>query len=226
MTKPSKLRRKAYNQEEQLVRAVYPTIFSGLRKLLTDETCDAADVRSGFESVCQAIQEKLNKQIGKLKKPLAKRRPGRPRDDLSAIQNDLRFYVYILVRDMKGLGWWEHIEPLIERKTPGRRAGTAAARGFADVLFYIVNQSGPATGLGNLLSSNAIADMANQLAYAYRHDVPFPYLLGFLTHVGFDEAARKQRAGGTYERWHPSAKKEAGKSGESGARPKSSEPQD
>jgi len=60
------------------------------------------------------------------------------------------------------------------------------------------------------LSSDAIADMANQLAYAHKHNVPFPFLLGFLTHVGFDEAARKAREG-TYEDWHPSATKQASK---------------
>jgi len=53
-----------------------------------------------------------------------------------------------------------------------------------------------------VLTSAAIVDMANQLAYAKRHEVPFQFLIGFLAEVQVDLAAKKERAG-EWEDWHP-----------------------
>jgi len=207
MAKVSKLRRKPY---KQVVRAEYPKIFRLIPDEVDAKKYDPGEVRACFKSLCENIHTKLNEQIERLQEPWSGRGSGRPSREITDIHNNLRFDVYILVREVKRLEWWGHVKEMVDRKTPGRRAKNLTARRYIEVLYYLINDPEPGTNLSELLSSDAIADMANQLAYAHKHDVPFPFLLGFLTHVGFDEAARKAREG-TYEDWHPSATKQASK---------------
>ncbi|QXI66103.1 hypothetical protein CP157_03895 (plasmid) [Paracoccus marcusii] len=173
---------------------MYPKGFEPISDVDID---DGEAVRECFQQVCQAIRVKLRKHAAKLEEPLTERRAGRPSRAIAKIYDDLRLKTYILVRDMEGLGVWPHVDVIVARTTPGRRAKNQMTRRFIDVLYFLSQAEGP---IG--LERKVLADFANQLAYAHRHDVPFQFLLGFLAQVGFDEAARKERAD-LYEPWHP-----------------------
>jgi hypothetical protein len=121
-------------------------------------------------------------------------------NEASAIRDHLRLHCYILYRDYCGLGWWATVNNEIRRKSAGRRAKSETTKQINDLLHCIT--SGRKETSASLLGNNALTDIANQLAYAHKHDVPFQFLLGFLAHVGFDNAAERERHG-LFESWHP-----------------------
>lgn len=101
---------------------------------------------------------------------------------------------------MKGLGWWPYVENMVHRKTAGRRASNLETKEFNNVLRRILP---PKSDVVNpILKPNMLGDIANQLGYALKHDIPFQFLIGFLKEVGIEKAAAKQRAK-EYEEWHP-----------------------
>lgn len=165
---------------------------------ITDVDLDDGDaVRECFEQMCHDICDGLGELAAELKEPLTGREAGRPSKGVAKIYNDLRLKTYMVVREMESRGVWGHVDPLVARATPGRRAKNPMTKRFIDVLFFLSQSEGSI-----FLERKALADIANQLAYADRHDVPFQFLLGFLAHVGFDKAAERERAG-RYEIWHP-----------------------
>ncbi|MCZ0963506.1 hypothetical protein [Paracoccus benzoatiresistens] len=198
--------KKGCNPARLIDGALYPQVLEPL----TDVDRDDGDaVRECFEQMCHAIRVRLGELAAELEEPLTGRKAGRPSGDLAKIYNDLRLKTYMVVREMERLGVWEHVDALVARATPGRRAKNLMTRRFIDVLFFLSQSEGSI-----LLERKVLADFANQLAYAHRHDVPFQFLLGFLAEIGFDEAARKERAD-QYEIWHPKRPRKSDKDGRS-----------
>lgn len=198
------LRNWDYNQnEQQLVHPVQPTLFNPIDKLLEQLDSLAEDekaqeeelVRACFKKICGTIRRRAEREIEKLQS-------NRPTRSQAAAMDDLRRHTYFLVREMTGLGWWPIIEELVHHNAPGRRSNNADTKRFNDVLRYIVTPE--VEGSDPLLGVNARGDIANQLAYALKHGVPYQFLIGFLKEVGMDRAAREQRAD-HYEEWHPMA---------------------
>lgn len=193
------LRSKDYNQEQQIVDARYPDLFEPISKILDQEEREADDIWACFDEICRSIRKQMKKQTKAIETPKASPSSGRPSKEQSTINDFLRLHTYILVRDFEGLRWWKHIEKAIYRQTPGRRARSENTKKFTDVLHYILTapQAAPVA-----LPTDALSDIANQLAYAAKHNVPFQFLIGFLMHVGLDKAAANERAG-KYEAWCP-----------------------
>lgn len=85
-------------------------------------------------------------------------------------------------------------------QVPREAAKERPCEEISDLLHYILRDE--ETGELVVLYTAALGDMANQLAYAQRHEVPFQFLIGFLYEVRFERAAEKERSGG-WEAWHP-----------------------
>ena len=212
------LRNNQYNQEELVVRAVYPALFEPVSEVADPRSPDVKDVRRCFKKLCNAIRS----ETAALAVSLPEKKSGRPTKEESAMRDLLRLLTYVLVREFEGLRWWPHIEPVIHRSTPGRRPDSDSAKRFTDVLRHITGYDQGEAAIS--LSSDALSDMANQLAYASKHDVPFQFLIGFLMQVGLENAAANERSE-SFEPWHPAFKRKAtatptGGGAEGGRRPK------
>ena len=196
------LRKKTYNQEELVVRAVYPALFEPIAEVSDLDSPTEKDVRKCFKKLCSAIRD----ETADLAVTLPQKKSGRPSKEESAMRDHLRLLTYILVKDFEGLRWWPHIEPVIHRGTPGRRPDSDSAKRFTDVLWHITGFDQGEAAIP--LSSDALSDMANQLAYASKHDVPFQFLIGFLMQVGLENAAANERKK-SYEPWYQGFKQKA-----------------
>lgn len=194
------VRNNRFNQEELTVHALYPEIFSSFLELFEQEEIHTKDVEKRFRQLRRAIRADLSARYEDLENPASAGSGGRLSKEEGALRNDLRRNVYVLMRELEGLKWWLHVESLVQRRTPGKRPRSPFAKKYSDLLHYILRDS--KTGELSVLDSAAIGDMANQLAYAQRHSVPFQFLIGFLSEVGFDRAAEEERSGG-WEDWHP-----------------------
>lgn len=198
--------KRTFTQEESRVRALYPDLFlKTFGKLSNPDEASEADVQKKFRKICRRLHDEVSARSAQLQATDKKAPRGRRNSAEEALRNDLRRNVYILMRDLDGLKWWRHVENLVQRKSPGKRARSITAKRYADVLHYILRDD----ETGNvLLPSPAIGEISNQLAYAHRHDVPFPFLSGFLSEVHFEKAAQKERAN-EWESWHPSSRASA-----------------
>jgi hypothetical protein len=203
-------RSNGFNQEVQTVRARYPEIFENFAEFLEQEDLTERDFQKRFRQLCRNLQDDLSTRHRLLANPANEGTGGRLTNREETIRNDLRRNTYILVREFVGQKWWRYIEHLVQRKTPGRRAKSQTTKQFSDVLRYILSDH--ETGKLLVLDPAAIGDMANQLAYAQRHDVPFQFLIGFLAEVRFEQAAAKERKG-DWEDWHPRSLLEGAKAG-------------
>lgn len=202
------LQKDDYRRGEQIVRWTCPDLFAPLDELL-DQFAErkqkgSSELPEGAEQEIQACFKKICRRIRRdTEERLEGRKAGLPKAGSADDLDDFKRHVYTLVRDMRKLGWWPCIEALVHRKEVGRRPKRATTKRFTEVLRYITQTS--KSERGAFLSVKKLGDIANQLAYALNHDVPLPFLIGFLKDVGIEEAARKQRAE-LYEEWHPNWK--------------------
>lgn len=201
------VRRNAFNQEVQTVRADYPPIFQTFFKVFEVEELTQTTLQKRFRALCRRLREALIEGRSAIEKPASKGSGGRLSREEDNLRNEFRRNVYILVREIEGQKWWPHVDGLIKRQTAGKRPTSPVAKSIADLLHFILREKEEADPA--VLDNAAIVDMANQLAYALRHEVPFRFLIGFLLEVRFDKAAQKERAG-EWEEWRPSHQKVAG----------------
>lgn len=194
------VRRNAFTQEAQKLGATYPQVFEKFFKLFESEEIDEATLQKRFRALCKRLRADFVAGYERLKKPASAGAVGRLSAEEAELRNEFRRNVYVLVRDLDGLKWWPHIQSLIRRQTAGKRPSSVVAKPIADLIHFILRQKDD--DQKEMLSSAAIVDMANQLAYAKRHDVPFQFLIGFLLEVKMDRAAEKERSG-AWEDWHP-----------------------
>lgn len=170
-------------------------------ELPNPDEASKAEVQKGFQNICHRIHQQIAMQL----QVMNKSHSGRRDSEEEALRNELRRNAYILMHVLDDRKAWHLIEDLIQRKTPGKRARSHMAKRYVDLLHYILRDD----ETGNvLLPSPAIGEISNQLAYAHRHDVPFPFLSGFLSEVHFEKAAQKERAN-EWESWHPSSRASA-----------------
>lgn len=196
-------RRRAFTQEVQTVRAIYPPIFRRFFDQLEADKWSEESFRKHFMILCKRLRisfvQGLTELLGRESSVAGGRRQGRE----ETLRNDLRRNTYILFRELHGLRLWETVSDLVERKSPGKRQHSLFAKELSSLLHYILGSSDGEKP--SPLPSAVIADMANQLAYAARHEVPFQFLIGFLSEVGFENAAVKGRSG-TVEKWYGKSK--------------------
>lgn len=194
----------SFSQEKQTVRQDYPDGFEAIDDLLDLTQPDAAAIKECVDKVCEAIRAQVRAQIisGKVL-PVAKRGRGRPTKGVAKLHNDLRTYTYILVGEIEGFRWWNPVTVLVRRRTRGNRPDSRMAEKFLNVLCYICQEdvveradgTNQQLNLSDYIDRTILADMSNQLAYAYRHCVPFSLLPGFLMQVGMTTAAAGERSG-------------------------------
>ena len=194
------MRRNAFTQETQTLRANYPQVFEKFFKLFEREEIDQATLQRWFRALCRRLRADFIAGYEELEKPASAGAGGRLSTEEAQLRNEFRRNVYVLVRDLDGLKWWPYIENLIKRDTAGKRPSSVVAKPIADLMHFVLG--GKDGDEPKILSSAAIVDMANQLAYAKRHEVPFQFLIGFLAEVQVDAAAKKERAG-EWEDWYP-----------------------
>lgn len=194
------MRANNFTLEKQTVPARYPEVFSSYLELFEQEEISLRRFERKFRMLCRAIRADLSVRHGDLENPASAGSGGRLSKEEDALRNEFRRNVYALMRELVGLKWWRLVEPLVQRKTPGKRPRSPFAKKFSDLLHYILRDA--KTGELTVFDSAAIGDIANQLAYAQRHDVPYQFLIGFLRDVGFDQAAEKERSD-AWEAWHP-----------------------
>ena len=193
------VRKNAFSQESQTVRANYPQVFLKFFTRLENEQIDKGTQNRWFCALCRRLRKDLVEGHDSLAEPAFTGSGGRLSKDEARLRNEFRRNVYVLVRELDGLKWWPRIESLIKRETAGKRPSSSVAKPIAELLHFILRDNNGE--LPDALNSAAIVDMANQLAYAKRHKVPFQFLIGFLAEVQFDIAAQKERAG-EWEEWH------------------------
>lgn len=194
------VRNNGFSQGELTIRALYPEIFSPFLEFFAQDEIPVAQLRKEFRRLKHAIRTDLSARHRALENPASASSGGRRTAKEETLRNKFRCNVYTLMRELDGLDWWQFVEPLVQRKTPGKRPRSPFAKKFSDLLHYILRNT--KTGKLIVFDSAAIGDVANQLAYAQRHDVPFQFLIGFLYEIGFDQAAEGERSGG-WEDWYP-----------------------
>lgn len=193
------VRKNAFTQEALTVRAAYPPIFEKFFRVFEAEEITQSKLLERFCKLCRRLRKDLIEGHRTIAKPASTGSGGRLSREEYDLRNAFRRNVYILVRDFEGLKWWPHVDSLIKRDTVGKRPRSPVAKHIADVLHFILRDENG--DLPDVLNSAAVVDMANQLAYALRHEVPFQFLIGFLAEVQFDKAAERERAG-AWEDWH------------------------
>lgn len=206
------VRNNGFTQEVSAVHASYPNLFlKTFAKLFDGKEITKEAVQKKFKKFCHKLCDEISAKYKELKPPVSKApekvAPKRRRgEETEKLRNDLRRDVYVLMRDIEGLKWWSYIEPIVQRNTRGKRARSLLAQRYTDVLHYILRDE--KSGGTIILDGAAIGEVANQLAYAHRHEVPFPFLIGFLSEVHFETAATKERSG-NWEDWYPHSKRRA-----------------
>ena len=195
--------RNFFSQGQHTVRQDYPDGFEAIEALTDRGNWDDSDVRECFDEVCEAIRNSSREQILLAKvPPVAERGRGRPTKGVAKLHDDLRTCTYVLVGEIEGFRWWNLLAVLVSRRSRGNRPDSRMAEKFLNVLCYITQQDVPGIAdetnqqlaLSRYIDRDLLADMSNQLAYAYRHSVPFSLLRGFLMQVGMTNAASGERS--------------------------------
>lgn len=194
-------------------RANYPELLTPLAELLAPTRSpepSKKQIRKRFEETCGNIRRQLQQGLEeaaqnskKEKSGLSLPKPkggGRPGSEFAKAHDEFRRCAYILTQLVKPPEVWPTIKGIVHRDFPGPTASSKNARKINCLLHHII-QTSASDGV-ETLDADALGAIANQLAYALKHEVPFPFLIGFLKEVRMDEAARKERTG-RYEEWHP-----------------------
>jgi hypothetical protein len=232
-----------------VTRAHYPQLLAPLAALLASTRSpkpSKKQIRNCFEETCRNIRRQLQQGLEEAAQNLVKKGGlsspkrkggGRPGSEFARAHDEFRRCAYILTQLVKQPEVWPTIKGIVHREFFGRPPSSKIARQISYILHHII-QTSASDGV-ETLDADALTTIANQLAYALKHEVPFPFVIGFLKEVRMDEAAHRQRAG-LYEDWHPKWKapaegpkaaaeteakpkkiaSEVGKAGETTAKPK------